>query len=113
MKELGPVGGCTGMPPRSAYDQDLQFITQKALDTKPKPNPIKLPQWSHQDHLQPTQSVKPVLGFTPQEYQEVQDNPKINVKDLPQIEPCTDYVKTPLQTLARIHVNQPEIPTSS
>ena len=58
--------------------------------------------------MQPTQSVEPVLGFTPQEYQEVQDDPDINVEDLVQIEPCTDYVETPLQTLNGIHINQPK-----
>ena len=54
------------------------------------------------------QTVEPVVGFTPEEYKEAQDNPKINVEDLLQIEPCTDYVKTPLQTLNGLHVNQPK-----
>ena len=58
--------------------------------------------------MQPTQSVEPILGFTAQEYGEAQDDLKITVKDLLQIEPCTDYVKTPLQTLDGIHINQPK-----
>ena len=49
-----------------------------------------------------------MLGFTLQEYREVQEDPDIDVEDLLQIEPCTEYIKTPIQTLDRIHVNQPK-----
>ena len=49
-----------------------------------------------------------MLGFTPQEYWDVQDDPDIDVEDLLQIELCTEYTKTPIQTLDGIHINQPK-----
>ena len=67
-----------------------------------------MPQKNSQDQSQPTRLVEPVLGFTPKEYQEVQEDPDINVEDLLQIEPCTKYIKIPIQTLDGIHVNQPK-----
>ena len=88
-------------------NQDLQFISQSKQDTKVTSKPIKLPQRSYQYQLdQPTQTVEPVVGFTPEEYKEAQDDPEINVEDLLQIEPCTDYVKTPLQTTNELHINK-------
>ena len=89
-------------------NQDLDFLTNKAPNNKPKLNQINLPQRDHRDKSQPTQSVELVLGFTPQECQEVQDNSDINVEDLLQTKLCTDYIKTPIQMLDGIHVNQPK-----
>ena len=68
-----------------------------------------MPIQNYQDQpVKLTQIVKPVLEFTPEEFKEKQDNLEITIKDVLQIEPCKDYVKTPLQTLNRLHVNQPK-----
>ena len=56
----------------------------------------------------PTQTVEPVLGFTPVEIYQAQAEPKLTVQQLLEIESCKDYVKTPLQTLDSIYVNQPK-----
>ena len=56
----------------------------------------------------PTQTVEPVLGFTPAEICQAQAEPKLTVQQLLEIESCQEYVKTPLQTLDSIYVNQPK-----
>ena len=56
----------------------------------------------------PTQTVEPVLGFTPTEICQAQSEPKLTVQQLLEIESCKDCVKTPLQTLDSIYVNQPK-----
>ena len=56
----------------------------------------------------PTQTVEPVLGFTPVDIRKLQTEPKLTVKLLLEIGSCKDYVKTPLQTLDGIYVNQPK-----
>ena len=56
----------------------------------------------------PTQTVEPVLGFTPAEIHRVQAEPKLTVQQLLEIKSCKDYVQTPLQTLDGIYVNQPK-----
>ena len=55
-----------------------------------------------------TQIVEPALGFTPAEIHCTQTEPKLTVQQLLEIESCKDYVKTPIQTLDGIHVNQPK-----
>ena len=55
-----------------------------------------------------TQIVEPALGFTPVEIHQVQTEPKLTVQQLLEIESCKDYVKTPLQTLDGIYMNQPK-----
>ena len=55
-----------------------------------------------------TQIVEPALGFTLAEIHHAQTEPKLTVKELLEIESCKDYVKTPLQTLDGIYVNQPK-----
>ena len=47
-----------------------------------------------------------MLGFTPVEIHQVQAEPKLTVQQILEIESCKDYVKTPLQTLHSICVNQ-------
>ena len=42
------------------------------------------------------------------EIHRTQTEPKFTVQELLEIESCKDYVKTPLQTLDGIYVNQPE-----
>ena len=54
------------------------------------------------------QTIEPVLGFTLAEICQVQAEPKLTVQQLLEIEFCKDYVKTPLQTLDGIYVNQPK-----
>ena len=56
----------------------------------------------------PTQTVEPVLGFTMAEIHKAQAEPKLTVQQILEIESCKDYVKTPLQTLDSIYVNQPK-----
>ena len=59
-----------------------------------------------------TQIVEPALGFTPAEICHAQNEPKLMVKQLLEIESCKDYIKTLIQTLDGIYVNQPKkIPT--
>ena len=55
-----------------------------------------------------TQIVEPALGFTPAEIRCTQNEPKLTVQLLLEIESCKDYIKTPLQTLDGIYVNQPK-----
>ena len=55
-----------------------------------------------------TQIVEPTLGFTPTKICHAQNEPKLTVPQLLQIESCKDYIKTPLQTLDGIHVTQPK-----
>ena len=54
-----------------------------------------------------TQIVEPALGFTPVEIRQATE-PKLTVQQLLEIESCKDYVKTLLQTLDGIYVNQPK-----
>ena len=55
-----------------------------------------------------TQIVEPALGFTLAEIRCAQTEPKLTVQQLLEIESCKDYVKTPLQTLDGIYINQPK-----
>ena len=55
-----------------------------------------------------TQIVEPALGFTLAEICCAQNEPKLTVPQLLQIESCIDYVKTPLQTLDGIYVTHPK-----
>ena len=55
-----------------------------------------------------TQIVEPALGFTLAEICQAQTEPKLSVQQLLEIKSCKDYVKTLLQTLDGIYVNQPK-----
>ena len=55
-----------------------------------------------------TQIVEPALGFTPVEICQAQTEPKLAVQQLLEIESCKDYIKTLLQTLDGIYMNQPK-----
>ena len=55
----------------------------------------------------PTQTVEPVLGFTPVEICRAEKEPKLTVKQLLGLSLCKGYVQTPLQMLNGTHVNQP------
>ena len=56
----------------------------------------------------PTQTIEPVSGFTPAETHQSQGEPQLTVQQILEIESCKDYVKTSLQTLDGIYVNQPK-----
>ena len=56
----------------------------------------------------PTQTLEPVLGFTLAEIHRAQDEPKLRVEQLLEIELCQEYIKTTLQTLDSIYVHQPK-----
>ena len=53
-----------------------------------------------------TQIVEPALGFTLVEIRHTQTEPKLTVPELLEIEACKDNVKTLLQTLDGIYMNQ-------
>ena len=55
-----------------------------------------------------TQIVEPALGFTLAEICHTQNEPKLMVEQLLEIESCKDYIKTPIQTSDGIYVNQPK-----
>ena len=55
-----------------------------------------------------TQIVEPALGFTPAEMHHTENEPKLKVQQLLEIESCKDYIKTLFQTLDGIYVNQPK-----
>ena len=55
-----------------------------------------------------TQIVEPALGFTLAEICCTQNEPKLTVPQLLEIESCKDYIKTPLQTLDGTYVTQPK-----
>ena len=71
---------------------------------------IQLPTYIPQEQgvSPPTQTVEPVLGFTPAEIHRAQAKPKLTVQQLLEIELCQEYVKTLLQTLDGIYVHQPK-----
>ena len=54
------------------------------------------------------QIVEPALGFTLAEICHALTEPTLTVQELLEIESCKDYIKTPLQTLNGIYVNQPK-----
>ena len=54
-----------------------------------------------------TQIVEPALGFTLAEIHCTQNEPKLTVQQLLEIKSCKDYIKTLIQTLDGIYVNQP------
>ena len=62
-----------------------------------EPTSITLPTHisTESSNILPTQTVEPVLGFTPVEIHRVQAEPKLTVQKLLEIESCKDYVKIP------------------
>ena len=52
----------------------------------------------------PTQTVEPVLGFTPAEICRAEKEPTLTVKQLLGLSSCKGYVQTPLQMLDGIYV---------
>ena len=48
------------------------------------------------------------MGFTLAEIRCTQNEPKLTVQQLLEIESCKDYINTPIQTLDGIYVNQPK-----
>ena len=105
-------------------NQDLTFLQSSSIpstfsnisnadsiSTKVR-EPIHIQLQTHisQEHTDspPTQTIEPVVGFTLAEICQVQAEPKLTVQQILEIEPCQEYVKTPLQTLDDIYVIQPK-----
>ena len=44
-----------------------------------------------------TQSVQPALGFTPAQVRHAENNPTLTVPQLLEIEPCREYMDSPLK----------------
>ena len=55
-----------------------------------------------------TQTVQPTLGFTLAEIRRAKNEPTLMIPQLLEIEPCKDYIETPLQTLDGLYVMQPK-----
>ena len=55
-----------------------------------------------------TQSVQPVLGFTPADVRQAKCNLTLTVSQLLEIEPCREYSETPLKMLDGLYVTQPK-----
>ena len=55
----------------------------------------------------PTQTVEPVLGFTPAEICRAEKEPILTIQQLLGLSSCKGYVQTPVQMLDGIYVNQP------
>ena len=55
-----------------------------------------------------TQTIQPMLGFTPAKVHQAQNEPTLTIPQLLEIEPCKDYTETPLQTLDDLYVTQPK-----
>ena len=55
-----------------------------------------------------TQIVEPTLGFTPVGIRCAQNEPKLMVQQKLEIKSCKDYIKTLIQTLDSIYMNQPK-----
>ena len=55
-----------------------------------------------------TQSVQPALGFTLVEVHHAENNPTLTVQQLLEIEPCQEYMDTPLKTLDGLYITQPK-----
>ena len=55
-----------------------------------------------------TQSVQPVLGFTPADVCQAKSNPTLTISQLLEIEPCREYTETPLKMLDGLYVMQPK-----
>ena len=104
-------------------NQDLTFLQSSNIPSTfsnvshvsakvKEPTHIRLPTCTstESNNTAATQTVEPVLGFTPAEICQAQTEPKLTVQQLLEIKSCKDYVKTLLQTLDGIYVNQPKRP---
>ena len=94
-----------------ASDIPSTFSNGSHVSAKVKePTHIRLPTCisTEDNNTSHTQIVEPALGFTPAEIHQAQMEPKLTVQQLLEIESCKDYVKTPLQTLDGIYINQPK-----
>ena len=55
-----------------------------------------------------TQSIQPMLGFTPAEVHRAESNPTLTIPQLLKIEPCREYTEIPLKMLDGLYVMQPK-----
>ena len=56
--------------------------------------------------MAPIQPVEPVVGLTPEEQHEKEEDPDLTLIELLGLTPCEGHITTPLQTLDRLYVNQ-------
>ena len=82
-----------------------------------EPACINLPTRTPNEHLLKentesthTQSVQPVLGFSPAEVRCSEDNSTLTVPQLLEIEPCQEYIDTPLKTLDDLYISKQFLP---
>ena len=101
--------------------QDLTFLQASHISStfsNISHAPIELKESSHirlpthistgDNNTSCTQIVEPALGFTSAEIHYAQNDAKLIVPQLLEIESCKDYIKTPSQTLDGIYVTQPK-----
>ena len=71
---------------------------------------IRLPTYisTEDNNTSCTQTVEPALGFTLVEICHPQNEPKLTVQQLLEIESCKDYIKNLIQTLDGTYMNQPK-----
>ena len=51
--------------------------------------------------------MEPVVSLTPQEQCRKEEDPDLTLTELIGLTACEEHITTPLQTLDRLHVNQP------
>ena len=85
---------------------NISHVSAKVKESKHIRLPIHIS--TEDNNTLHTQIVEPALGFTLVEICRAQTEPKFTVQQLLEIESCKDYIKTPLQTLDGIYVNQPK-----
>ena len=62
----------------------------------------------HSNESPCTQSVQPAFGFTLAEVCHAENDPTLTVPQLLEIEPCQEYMDTPLKTLDGLYITQPK-----
>ena len=89
----------------------MTFSNISHAPTKLKESPyIRIPTHisTEDNNTSHTQIAEPALGFTLMEICHIQNEPKLTVPQLLEIESCKDYIKTLLQTLDGIYVTEPK-----
>ena len=106
-------------------NQDLTFLQESHIPSSftnvshttslKEPAHINLPTCISNEHTSKennssscTQSIQPVLGFTPADVRRAKSNPTLTISQLLEIEPCREYTETPLKMLDGLYVMQPK-----
>ena len=105
-------------------NQDLTFLQESHIPSTftnvshtptalKEPVHIILPIHSSEEHTSKennltshTQTVQSALGFTPAEVHRAKNDPTLTVPQILEIEPCREYIETPLQMLDGLYVMQ-------